>query len=134
MTQAHTKLMNEVFAAHGAREDCRLFRNETAGAWVGKMNRRTRGGGVVLKNARMIEAGLVEGSADIIGIGEGGWFIAIEVKTGKAKPTERQRRFVDMVKRMGGIAGVARSVEDVDQILGEMYEPAKQEVPQEAAG
>lgn len=44
-------------------------------------------------------------------------FVAIEVKqkTGTIRP--EQRRFLDMVKAAGGIAGIARSVEEAQSLL-----------------
>jgi hypothetical protein len=40
-------------------------------------------------------------------------FTAIEVKTPTGKPTPEQLHFVQRVKDLGGIAGIARSVDDV---------------------
>jgi hypothetical protein len=40
-------------------------------------------------------------------------FTAIEVKTPTGKPTPEQLHFVNRVKDLGGIAGIARSVDDV---------------------
>jgi Holliday junction resolvase len=53
-----------------------------------------------------------KGVSDIIGIYRGK-FLAIEVKTERGKLTDAQRAFLDRVNREGGIAFVARSVEDV---------------------
>jgi hypothetical protein len=44
-------------------------------------------------------------------------FTAIEVKTPTGRATEQQNRFIAMVKNLGGIAGVARSVDDASEIL-----------------
>jgi len=57
-----------------------------------------------------------KGVSDIIGIYKGR-FLAIEVKTPKGKVTEAQRAFIDRVNKEGGIAFVARSVEDVIEKL-----------------
>ncbi len=57
------------------------------------------------------------GISDIIGIYQGR-FLAIEVKTPKGKLTDSQRAFIQRVNREGGIAFVARSVEDVIKHLG----------------
>lgn len=46
-----------------------------------------------------------------------GVFTAIEVKTPTGKATEQQQRFLSMVGVMGGIAGVARSVDDARKLL-----------------
>jgi hypothetical protein len=57
------------------------------------------------------------GISDLGGICPGGRFIAIEVKgaTGRIRP--RQALYLDEVSRMGGIALVARSVDDVLRLL-----------------
>lgn len=39
-------------------------------------------------------------------------FTAIEVKGPRSKVTEAQQRFIDAVRKAGGFAGIARSVED----------------------
>ncbi len=45
--------------------------------------------------------GLV-GSADLLGITSDGRFLAIEVKTGRAKQTPAQKAFQAMISRFGG--------------------------------
>ena len=65
----------------------------------------------------VIRFGLAVGSADLIGWSATGKFIAIEVKRPYGKPTKEQRRFLDAVVAAGGIAGVARSVEDAVEII-----------------
>jgi len=60
------------------------------------------------------------GSSDIIGMeNKTGRFIAIEVKTEIGKLTEKQEAFLFKVREGGGIAFVARSVEDVIKALEE---------------
>lgn len=56
--------------------------------------------------------GLCPGSADLIGIGPGGRFLAIEVKTPRGRVAPEQARFIDLVRARGGIAGICRSVKD----------------------
>jgi hypothetical protein len=53
------------------------------------------------------------GSADILGLLPGGRFIAVECKSKKGKLSEKQKDFLAEVEQLGGIAIVARSVEDV---------------------
>jgi hypothetical protein len=43
-------------------------------------------------------------------------FLAIEVKGEKGKATDQQRNFIARVRSDGGLAGVARSVEDAKAI------------------
>jgi len=56
------------------------------------------------------------GVSDIIGIYKGR-FLAIEVKTAKGKLTVAQVTFQHTVQQEGGIAFVARSVQDVEDRL-----------------
>ena len=44
-------------------------------------------------------------------------FAAIEVKTAKGKATEQQKAFIEHIRNVGGIAGVARSVDEAKSIL-----------------
>jgi hypothetical protein len=102
-----TNLMNTILLAnHG----CRLFRNNT--------------GAIKDENGRLVRFGLCKGSSDLIGlkptvitpemVGKTvAIFTAIEVKTPTGKATPEQIHFIDRVKALGGIAGIARSVEDV---------------------
>jgi hypothetical protein len=59
------------------------------------------------------------GVSDIIGcIPKTGRFLAIEVKRPGNKPTAEQQQFIDTINAAGGLAFVARSVEEVDEALG----------------
>ncbi len=60
--------------------------------------------------------GSAKGVSDILGIYKGKP-LAIEVKTSKGKLSENQIYFLQNFKREGGIAFVARSVEDVEKNL-----------------
>lgn len=94
-----------------------VFRNETAGAWVGRKVGFSDGM-ITLAGARMIKTGLCKGSADIIGIHvPTGRMIAIEVKVKGNKPTPEQLNFIRVVKESGGLAGVAYSVEEAVKII-----------------
>jgi len=44
-------------------------------------------------------------------------FAAIEVKTAKGRATKDQLRFIEHIRNAGGIAGVARSVDEARLIL-----------------
>jgi hypothetical protein len=96
-----------------SRGNCRLFRNNT--------------GTLRDINGRPVTFGLCKGSADLIGwrsvtitpemVGQQiAVFASIEVKaaTGRVKPEQQQ--WLDAVQAAGGIAGVARSVEDALRI------------------
>lgn len=93
----------------------RLFRNQT--------------GRYQLADGRWIASGLAVGSPDLVG-----WqtvtvtpemvgrqiavFVGIEAKTATGRLTEDQRAFQTALARAGARVGVARSVADIDAILG----------------
>lgn len=110
-----TKIQNSILLAL-SKAGCLVFRNETSGAWVGKILHQD-GQQVTLTDARMIRFGLTKGSSDIVGIAPDGRFLAVEVKTPKGRPTKEQLRFIEAVKNAGGIAGIARSVEDALDLI-----------------
>jgi len=110
----------------GTAEGARLFRQNVGQGWTGKATHR--GSAVVIKNARPLHAGLCKGSSDIIGwrpvtitpdmVGQTvAIFTAIEVKTGRLRTTADQQRFLDAVEKAGGIADVARGVDNAVAIL-----------------
>ena len=111
-----TKLQNLQMLAL-SKAGCLVFRNETAGAWVGKVLHKDANQ-VTLTDARMIRFGLAVGSSDIVGIAPCGRFLAVEIKTSKGRATKEQLRFIDAVNSAGGIAGVARSVSDALELIG----------------
>jgi hypothetical protein len=92
----------------------RLFRNNT--------------GALRDERGQLVRYGLCQGSADLIGIRtvtitadmvgqQVGVFAAIEVKAPRGRITPEQEAFLAMVRQQGGIAGVARSVEDAQHLL-----------------
>ena len=112
-----TKTQNKILMAL-SNAGCTVWRNETAGAWLGKVI-HSDADQVTLVNARMIRFGLSVGSSDIIGITPEGRFLAVEVKTKTGRPTQQQLTFIDAVRKNGGVAGIARSVQDaLDLISG----------------
>ena len=95
---------------------CIVWRNETAGAWVGKKLHHA-GQQVTLGDARFMPFGLCVGSSDLISITAEGKFMAIEVKTATGRASKEQLNFISQVKANGGLAGIARSAEDALKIL-----------------
>ena len=90
------------------------------------------------QQGRPVRFGLCKGSSDLIGLrsitigpehlGQTlAVFAAVEVKAQTGRITSDQRAFINAVAGMGGLAGVARSVEDAAQILqidrGSMQKP-----------
>lgn len=97
---------------------CTVWRNETAGAWVGRKI-HSAGDQVTLANARMVQFGLRKGSSDLIGIAPSGRFLAVEVKTEKGRATAEQLQFITNVRSAGGVAFVARSAKEALELLQE---------------
>ena len=111
------------------------WRNNTGTGWVGKASRITKNctvrlepGDVVIKNARPLRAGLCRGSSDIIGITPVyitpdhvgttlGVFTAVEVKTETGRPSKEQLTFLQAVEKAGGYAGIAKSNDDISEIV-----------------
>ena len=116
---AEKQIINEVLVS-ASKRGWRLFRNNTAKAWAGKIFRspmacsvRLEPSDVVVRNAYPIDAGLCKGSSDLIGwksvivtqdmVGKKiAIFTAIEVKYGLTRTTEEQQNFVDQVNLAGG--------------------------------
>lgn len=79
-------------------------------------------------DGRFIQYGLCVGSSDLIGLQsvtitpdmvgrQVAVFVAVEVKSPGKKAKPEQQRFIDAVNRMGGMAGVAHSVDEAKNIL-----------------
>ena len=116
MSNDETTLQQQIRLALGTRPDLRLFRNNT-----GTLPDPRTG--------RPVQFGLARGSADLIGLRtvtitpdmvgqQVAVFTSIEVKTPKGRPTAEQQNWLNMVRSLGGIAGIARSVRDANEILG----------------
>ena len=80
------------------------------------------------ERGRLVRYGLCQGSADLIGfrrvtvtpemVGQTvAEFVAIEVKAGSGRVTPEQANFLAVVGEAGGVAGVARSVEEAWGLL-----------------
>lgn len=106
-------VQNHIRLAVG-RGPVRLWRNNT--------------GALKDANGRLVRYGLCTGSSDLIGfttrtithdmVGQQvAVFTAIEVKD-RGRATPQQLHFIDQVQQAGGLAGVARSVEEARIILG----------------
>jgi hypothetical protein len=96
-----------------SKGDTRLFRNNT--------------GTLRDQHGRPVQFGLCKGSADLIGwrtvtvtpemVGtQVAVFLSIEVKTSTGRLRPEQQQWLDAVQAAGGIAGVARSVEDAQRL------------------
>ncbi len=93
---------NAILREFGTRNDMRLWR---ANVGVARFGRRTVAFGI-------------PGQADLTGILPGGIRLEIEVKGPNGRQTEDQRNFARMIERFGGIYVLARSVQDVWEVIG----------------
>lgn len=57
------------------------------------------------------------GSPDVLGILQGGRFVALEVKTAKGKTSESQGAWLSRALSLGAIAGVVRSIDEAFTII-----------------
>ena len=106
----------------------RLWRNNVGTGWAGqatKIQRRgmvaVEPGDVIVRQARPLHAGLCVGSSDLIGyrqVAGVAQFVALEVKSAAGRPTAQQVQFLDHITSVGGCAGIVRSVEDAQTVLG----------------
>ena len=76
---------------------------------------RQQSGNFELKDGRRLLCG-IKGLSDLLFIGQG-YVAFIEVKTATGKPSKEQLHFIEVIKRMGHRAGIARSVEDALKII-----------------
>ena len=107
-------IQNQILIAlsHGPT---RLLRVNAGVAWQGTVIERTPQR-LVLARPYAIRLA-APGVSDLIGWTEGGRFVAIEVKAPRGRLTDEQAAFIELVRRSGGLAGVARSVDDARAII-----------------
>ena len=120
----------QILLAHGSGS-VRLWRNNVGTGWAGQATKVTGGnrqsiaaglrpGDVVIRQGRPLHAGLCVGSSDLIGyrvVDRVAQFVALEVKSATGRPTAQQVQFIDHINAVGGLAGIARSVDDAAAIL-----------------
>jgi hypothetical protein len=108
------------------QQDIRLALGQTPGLRVFRNNV----GAIKDRNNRLVRYGLHTGSADLIGwqsvvitpamVGQRfARFVSIEVKTPSGRLSPEQETWQGVVQKAGGIAVVARSVEDVRFLLAD---------------
>ena len=107
-------IQNQILIAlsHGPT---RLLRINAGVAWQGRVLQHNRDL-LVLAHPRALRLA-APGVSDLIGWTEGGRFVAVEVKGPRGRVTDEQAAFIELVRRSGGLAGVARSVDDARAIL-----------------
>ena len=95
-----------------------LFRTNVGQAWTGSKfihNKQART--LTIYDPRPFNTGLPDGFSDLFGVLPGGRAIFVEVKSEKGKPSPAQTNFLAQVSMTGAVAVVARSIEDVLQII-----------------
>ncbi|CAG23304.1 VRR-NUC domain-containing protein [Photobacterium profundum] len=75
--------------------------------------------GAVKSGSRWIRYGLGKGSSDLIGWTTNGIFLAVEVKTLNGKVSPEQIKFIEDVRKHGGIAFIATSRDEFDRLMTE---------------
>ena len=115
--KAEAELQDDIRNALAKIPGCMIFRANVIGeAWCGKVVNQGHGT-VIINGARRVTSGLPAGFSDLFGVYQGR-FVAIEVKSRRGVVSEAQGRFIASVLANGGLAGVARSVDDAMAILG----------------
>jgi hypothetical protein len=123
-------IQQQILLAHSSGTT-RLWRNNVGTGWAGQATKVTGGnlrsiaaglrpGDVVIRQGRPLHAGLCVGSSDLIGYRQVdglAQFVALEVKSATGRPTAQQVQFLDHIQAAGGLAGIARSVDDAAAIL-----------------
>jgi hypothetical protein len=122
-----TNLTKTIMLAVSMLRGTVTFRNNTGMGWTGDSVRRPDGS-VIIREARPLHAGLCKGSSDLIGWTERvitpdmvgkrvAVFTAVEIKTARGRATVEQLNFIERVRQAGGIAGIARSPEDAQNLI-----------------
>ena len=93
------------------------FRANVGEAWTGSDITRLPDGSILIRDARRLTTGLPAGFSDLFGLTNEGRFFALEVKAPKGRVTDQQANFLRHITDHGGIAGVARSVDDARLII-----------------
>lgn len=101
MTEA--QIQQAIRLALGREHDVLLYRNSVGVAQA--------------PDGRTQRFGLCPGSSDLVGIGPGGRFLALEVKTERGRVSPEQQRFIDLVNARGGIGAVVRSPEQARAVV-----------------
>ncbi len=120
------KAQNEIRLALG--RDVTLFRNNVGTAWTGDAS-TLRDGSVLIRNPRILHAGLCVGSSDLIGwrsltitpemVGQQvAVFSAVEVKGPKGRATAGQIHFINQLIKAGGFGVIAKNANDAKKGLG----------------
>jgi len=115
--------MNELSIMHAgmlalSQQGHCVFRANIGQAWTGDAQ-RTADGCMLIRNPRPFKTGLPPGFADTFGFTQDlrPFFIEWKTPTGRVRP--EQRLFIEAMQARGAIAGIARSVDDIGQLLNQ---------------
>ena len=101
-----TLILQQIREALGSRPDVRIWRNNS--------------GALKDFTGRLIHFGVAApGGSDLIGwvkVDGRAIFLAIEVKVKTGRVTQAQVDFINFVRQHGGRAGIARTVQDAEEI------------------
>lgn len=105
----HTTVVRQVLHRLGARDDCRVWLNNT---------------GFIkpIDGSAPIRFGLV-GSCDVIGFTSLGQFIGFEIKTGAARLTRNQKTFHHIAKSFGAIIFTVHSADEAEACINSLNLP-----------
>ena len=118
MVTTHYNIRSQLLIEANKLPNVKLWPNPVGLAWNGRTVRQFTEKGkryIVLENPRPVKYGLAPGSCDTIGfktVAGTPCFMALEVKAGSDSLKPKQKNYIDMVKKFGGIAGVVRKIED----------------------
>lgn len=110
---SETPLLNAI-RKRASELGARLFRNNTG--MIRDADGRTHRFGLTVGGSDLIGYVPVRVTASMVGLNVA-VFVAIEVKAGKTATTPEQLAFIQAVWRAGGLAGVARNIEEAEAIL-----------------
>lgn len=79
-----------------------------SGGWFDPVRKRFR---------KQVSRFAINGTSDVLGVLKDGRFLAIEVKAKYGKASPEQLSFIDKINSSGGIAFIAKSVDDVSERL-----------------
>lgn len=124
-TQSEHATQNEIRL--GLLGKATMFRNNVGTAWIGDAT-KLKDGSILIRNPRILHAGLCAGSSDLIGWrsltitpemvgGRIAVFAALEVKSKTGRATAGQKNFCDRVIQAGGLAGIVKSLDDAKKAL-----------------